>query len=198
VTLAVELSAFEATPTPDGILVEWSTASERNNRGYHLSRGLAEEGPFDFLIFLDGKGSSTGSQSYRFMDEQVDEGVTYWYTLESEDLTGQRSSFGPIEVTAASRMLPRTFALHQNYPNPFNPVTHIKYELPRDVPVTLSIFNVRGQHVVTLVDRSQPAGYYQIEWRGAGASGRELSSGVYFYRLDAGDRVFTRKMVLLK
>jgi|GEM_PF-1799142 len=198
VTLAVTLSVFEAVPVPEGILVEWVAESERNNRGYHLSRGLSEEGPFNFLAFLEGAGNSSAARDYRFMDEDVSEGVTYWYRLESEDLTGQRSAFGPIQVTAEKILVPKEFALSQNYPNPFNPVTRIRYQLAEEVPVKLLIYNVRGQQVASLVDRDQPAGYYQVEWRGTDGGGRELASGVYFYRLQAGEHVFSRKMVLLK
>ncbi len=198
VTLAVTLSAFEAVPVPRGILVEWVAESERDNRGYHLSRSLTEEGPFDFLAFLDGAGNSSSSRSYRFVDEEVTEGITYWYLLESEDLRGQRSSFGPIQVTAEKILVPKEFALSQNYPNPFNPVTRIRYQLAKDVPVKLLVYNVRGQQVAALVDRDQPAGYYEIEWRGTDGHGAELASGVYFYRLQAGEHVFIRKMVLLK
>jgi subtilisin family serine protease len=198
VTLAVTLSSFEARPVPEGILVEWVAESERNNRGYHLSRGQSEEGPFDFLAFLEGAGSSSGSQDYRFVDEDVTEGVTYWYQLESEDLSGQRSTFGPVQATAEKVLVPKEFALSQNYPNPFNPVTRIKYQLAEDVSVRLLVYNVRGQQVAVLVDRDQPAGYYEIEWRGTGSGDRELASGVYFYRLQAGRHVFIKKMVLLK
>jgi len=198
VTLAVTLSAFEAAPVPEGILVEWVAESERDNRGYHLSRSLTEEGPFDFLVFLDGAGNSSSSRNYRFVDEEVTEGVTYWYLLESEDLRGQRSSFGPIQVTAEKVLVPKKFALSQNYPNPFNPITHIKYQLAKDVTVKLLVYNVRGQQVAALVDRDQSAGYYQVEWRGTDGRGGELASGVYFYRLQAGEHIFTKKMVLLK
>jgi subtilisin family serine protease len=198
VTLAVTLSSFEATPVPEGILVEWVAESERHNRGYHLSRSLSEEGPFDFLVYLAGAGNSSASRSYQFVDEEVTDGVTYWYLLESEDVSGQRSSFGPIQVTAERVPLPKEFALSQNYPNPFNPITRIKYQLAGDVPVRLLIYNVRGQQVVALVDRHQSAGYYQVEWRGTDGNGRELASGVYFYRLQAGEHVFIKKMVLLK
>jgi subtilisin family serine protease len=198
VTLAVTLSSFEANPVPEGILVEWNVESERNNRGYHLSRSLEEEGSFDFLVFLDGAGNSARTQTYSFVDREVDEGVTYWYLLESEDFQGRRATFGPIEVTVGRPLIPKKFALSQNYPNPFNPITHIKYQLPKDVPVGLRIYNVTGQEVVSLVDEVQKAGYYEVQWRGTDQHGRELASGVYFYRLDAGEHVFTRKMVLLK
>jgi parallel beta-helix repeat protein len=86
-----------------------------------------------------------------------------------------------------------TFYLSQNYPNPFNPVTEIKYALPRDCYVTLAIYNVLGQKVASLVDAQQQAGYKTARWDAS-----LFSSGIYFYRFQAGDFVQTRKMVVLK
>jgi len=198
ITLPVQLSSLQASPVPEGILLEWSTESETNNRGFHLSRSLEKEGQFDFVAFLDGAGNSTSPRSYRFVDKQVRSEVTYWYLLESEDFQGQRTAYGPIQVTAGPPLLPKVFALFQNYPNPFNPTTHVKYQLPEDVSVRLEIYNVMGQKVGSLVDEVQKTGYYKVKWAGRDTNGRELASGVYFYRLEAGDFVKTRKMVLLR
>jgi len=85
----------------------------------------------------------------------------------------------------------------QNYPNPFNPKTIINYELPITSEIELSIYNILGQKVATLVSKKQPAGRYQVEWDAS-----RFASGVYFYRLSAEGRaqsvVQTRKLVLLK
>ena len=96
------------------------------------------------------------------------------------------------------RNLPTEFALHQNYPNPFNPDTDIKFDLPEDSHVKLEIFNILGQKVNTVVDEDMRAGYRSVKWNGTDNNGHQLSSGVYFYRLIAGDNVFTRKMMMLK
>ena len=100
-----------------------------------------------------------------------------------------------------SAYLPKAFLLAQNYPNPFNPSTTISYAIPEDigqVAVRLNVFNIRGQLVRTLVDKSQGPGTYNVNWDGADNKGRQISSGVYFYRLVADDFVSTRKMVVLK
>lgn len=94
--------------------------------------------------------------------------------------------------------VPRDYALDQNYPNPFNPITVISYALPDAAAVRLDVYNVLGQHVVTLVDLSQPAGYYRVVWNGEDRDGRSCPSGVYLYKLKAGDFSRTRKMLLLK
>ncbi|MCB0316908.1 MAG: T9SS type A sorting domain-containing protein, partial [Calditrichaeota bacterium] len=81
--------------------------------------------------------------------------------------------------------LPGSFALLQNYPNPFNPGTVISYQLPARAEVSLKIFNLLGQEVRTLVNRSRDAGFYRHDWDGRDAAGNTVSSGVYFYRMEA-------------
>ena len=94
--------------------------------------------------------------------------------------------------------LPTGFALHQNYPNPFNPTTMIKYHLPKDSEVKLSIYNIFGQLVRTLVDKKQEAGFQSVEWDSQNEFGVPVASGVYIYRLEADDFVQAKKMLLLK
>ncbi|HUU28205.1 MAG TPA: T9SS type A sorting domain-containing protein [archaeon] len=100
-----------------------------------------------------------------------------------------------------STSLPKVYSLSQNRPNPFNPSTTITYTIPGEASgtaVRLSVFNLRGQLVRTLVDIGQGPGTYNVNWDGADQQGLRVSSGVYFYRLVAGDYVSTRKMVLVK
>jgi len=95
-------------------------------------------------------------------------------------------------------VLPNQFALAQNYPNPFNPSTKINFDIPERNHVSLAVFNVLGQKVATLVDEDLPAGSYEREWLGIGDSGAKVASGIYFYRLSAGEKVMTKKMMMLK
>ncbi len=99
----------------------------------------------------------------------------------------------PTEVEKEGSMIPDNFALHQNYPNPFNPSTYITFDLPKRVKVRISVYDVVGRLVKVLVDEEMPAGSYKVEFRGDG-----LPSGVYFYRLEAGDFMSVKKMVLVK
>ena len=94
--------------------------------------------------------------------------------------------------------LPKEFDLRQNYPNPFNPTTIIEYALPKASEVKIRIYNILGQKVRSLVDEHQDAGYKRIQWDGKDDGGNEISSGVYFYRIEAGDFVKCKKMTLLK
>ena len=104
--------------------------------------------------------------------------------------------------TADGSMLPEQYALAQNYPNPFNPGTTIRYDVPMnegsDVPVRLEIYDVLGQMVRTLVDAPAAPGSYEVIWSAKDQAGAEVSAGVYFYRMVAGDFTMTRKMILLK
>ncbi len=99
----------------------------------------------------------------------------------------------PVAVEDEAAVRPLTYALNQNYPNPFNPVTTIRYSLPKSGVVSLIIYNLIGEEVLRLVDEEQTAGYHKITWDAS-----NMASGIYFYRLQAGDFVLTRKMVLLK
>jgi hypothetical protein len=103
-----------------------------------------------------------------------------------------------VSLAAAGSELPTGYELGQNYPNPFNPETIISFSLPRASTVELTVYNVLGQRVVTLVQGDYPAGTYQVTWNGTDAGGRPVSSGVYLYRLSAGSAGMTRKMMLLK
>ncbi len=94
--------------------------------------------------------------------------------------------------------IPDRFDISQNYPNPFNPVTTIRYQLPDDLHVTLSVYNMLGQRVRMLVDDIQTAGYYTIQWDGTNQSGMPLSSGMYFYRIQAGRYSEVHKMLFMK
>jgi hypothetical protein len=94
--------------------------------------------------------------------------------------------------------IPVEFSLHQNYPNPLNPTTTIAYDLPEAVDARLVVYNVRGERIRELVNEFQPPGRYKIQWDGRNTRGESVASGVYFYRLKAGDFVRTRKMIMLK
>ena len=102
------------------------------------------------------------------------------------------------DITEEKYQLPSTFTLKQNYPNPFNPTTTIKYTLPKAFHVELSIYNTLGQKVRTLVKKQQFAGHYQVQWDGRDDKGKPVGSGMYLYRLQSGDYVEIKKMILLK
>jgi acetyl esterase/lipase len=115
-------------------------------------------------------------------------GVKFWHDTMRFALTGVVEGVG-----AEEDVLPTSFALQQNYPNPFNPSTTIKYELPKSSVVRLSVFDMLGREVSVLVNERRDAGVHEVK-----CDGSNLASGVYFYRLQAGDFVSTKKMLTLK
>jgi len=101
--------------------------------------------------------------------------------------------FGLVGISQLGNEIPNQFKLYQNYPNPFNPTTAIKFDLPKDANVSIKVYDMLGNEVVKLVDEFKKAGSYSVDFNGT-----NLASGVYFYRIEAGDYVMNKKMVLVK
>lgn len=109
------------------------------------------------------------------------------------------SSSVPVTVLVINKpTVPKTFWLGQNYPNPFNPETVIEYGIPENCRVVLTIYNIRGQKAITLINQYQDAGYKKVRWNSKDNNGKELSSGIYFYELKAGRYRDVKKMIILK
>jgi hypothetical protein len=104
----------------------------------------------------------------------------------------------PTHVDDNPILNPKEFVLQQNYPNPFNPATQISYHLPKAAHVKLAIYNLQGQEIKTLVDEFQSAGKKSVIWNGTDSQGKEITSGIYFYRLSAGRFRETKKMILMR
>jgi hypothetical protein len=129
----------------------------------------------------------------------VPEGWRYHYKVTAVDMADNESDPANGSATGVGdRGVPLSMILGQNVPNPFNPATAISFGLPAEGHVILSIYDIRGARVRTLVDGPLPAGYKAVAWNGADDAGNRVSSGVYFYRLNAGGETITRKMLLLK
>ena len=118
------------------------------------------------------------------------------YTLEG---TGEIKV--PTEATFTlerKTVMPIAFTLHQNYPNPFNPITNLRYDLPEQAQVTLTVFDLMGRQITQLVNTTQESGYKSVQWNATNSFGKPVSAGVYHYQIQAGEFVQTKKMVLLK
>ena len=140
-----------------------------------------------------------------YVDKNVTLEKTYTYAVSATDFAWNESAKSkelPIFVTSVdgkvSNAVPTDYALNQNYPNPFNPTTEIRYAIPKSANVTISIYNVFGQKVRTLVAGHKLAGYYVATWDGRADNGREVSSGIYFYEIHAGKFTATKKMTLMR
>lgn len=191
--IPVELTSFTALVSGDNVLLNWSTATEVNNSGFQVER-KSVDGNYSSVGFVRGKGTTTEAQEYNFSDNNLAVGK-YIYRLKQVDFNGTFEYSPEIEVEIG---MPVRFELSQNYPNPFNPATSIKFSLVSDSRVTLKLFDVVGQEVATLINTNLAAGYHS-----AIIDGSKLSSGVYFYKLDAtginGQKYSSvKKMILAK
>ncbi|MFH1194362.1 MAG: LamG-like jellyroll fold domain-containing protein [bacterium] len=202
--LPVELTSFTASVSDKNVILNWQTATEVNNYGFEVERKISlnpplvkgdaasAEGDWRTLGFVEGNGNSNSVKEYSFVDNNIT-GGNYSYRLKQIDTDGSYSYSEAIEVTC--KFLPTAFELYQNYPNPFNPSTTIKFGLPEDSRVTLELFNILGERVATLINQEMSAGYHNYQ---LSIDNYHLSSGMYIYRIIAGEFVQTKKLLLLK
>ena len=137
-----------------------------------------------------------------YVDQAMEDIGAYEYWITAVDLSGLESeSSGIVSAVLSSEDevgMPTEFALKQNYPNPFNPSTQIQYALPSETRVVISIYDITGRKVRTLVNEVQSAGYRTVMWNATNDIGRAVSAGMYIYSIQAGDFIQNRKMVLMK
>ena len=187
--IPVELTSFTAASMDKDVNLQWSTASETNNSGYSIERKIKNENNWSAVTFVNGSGTTTELTNYTYTDKNVPSGI-YNYRLKQIDFDGSYEYSNIIEVEVN---VPKKFTLEQNYPNPFNPSTVINFEIPVQTNVLLKVYDLLGNEITTLVNEMKPVGSYKIEFDAS-----SLSNGVYFYRMQAGDYVQTRKMIFMK
>jgi hypothetical protein len=185
----VELASFTASVNENAVELSWITATEVNNSGFAVER-KTQNTEWENIGFVDGHGTTTEAQSYSFIDKDLSAG-SYSYRLKQIDFDGSFKYHVLAETIEIGSI--RTFALAQNYPNPFNPATIINYQIPVEGQVSLKVYDMLGNEVATLVNEMKTAGEYQVDFNAAA-----LSSGIYFYRLQAGNFVETKRMMLMK
>ena len=132
---------------------------------------------------------------YKFTDEHVESGTTYFYRLQDIQSNGVRHESDIIRITPA---LPEHFALLQNYPNPFNPSTTIRFDIADPSYVSLAIYDILGRQVRTMISGEIKPGFHKIEWNGRNANGEMAASGLYHLVLDCEGGRFVKKMVLVR
>ncbi|HSW54909.1 MAG TPA: T9SS type A sorting domain-containing protein [Ignavibacteriaceae bacterium] len=197
-TIPVELTAFNADVTGNTVVLNWTTATEVNNQGFEIERASSSTTPvqedWTTIGFVPGFGTTTEPKSYSHTDQSVT-GGTYYYRLKQIDFDGSFTYSGVAEVEVS---VPTVFSLEQNYPNPFNPSTSIQFSLPVDAQVKINIYNLVGERAAEVASGNFAAGTHKVNF-----SASTLTSGIYFYRLEAtgiDGNTFSsiRKMTLLK
>jgi|WetSurSiteA1Bulk_404760.scaffolds.fasta_scaffold05197_2 V8-like Glu-specific endopeptidase len=184
----VELTSFTAKSNDADVEITWTTATETNNKGFDIER-MKSDGVFEQVGYVPGFGTTTEPKSYLFVDTKIGNGK-YSYRLKQIDFNGSFSYSQIVEIEIVS---PTVFGLEQNYPNPFNPNTTIRFSIPVETDVRLNVFNALGQEVAEIINSRLKEGYHEVEFD-AGT----LTSGIYFYRLEADKFVDVKKMIIIK
>lgn len=175
--LPVELTSFTAKALDQKVILKWTTATELNNNGFEVQRSVAES-DFVTIGFVKGEGTTTSQREYSYIDKDLNDGK-HFYRLRQVDYNGSYEYSDVIEVDVRSL---NDYTLEQNYPNPFNPSSTIGYVLKERTTAKLILLNAIGEEVAVLVNEEQDKGFQKVDFN-AGT----LVSGVYFYRLQAGD-----------
>jgi hypothetical protein len=191
--IPVELTSFTANADGGNVTLNWSTATETNNKGFQIERKTIH-GQFRNVAFVAGYGTTTQPQHYSYVDKEVISGK-YIYRLRQVDFDGTFEYSNQAEVDVES---PSVYSLEQNYPNPFNPSTQIKFGLATDSRVTLKVFDVLGQEVAVLLNENIAAGEHSVNFDAS-----HLNSGVYLYKIEAtgtdgSSFTLVKKMILTK
>ncbi|MBL7024668.1 MAG: T9SS type A sorting domain-containing protein [Candidatus Marinimicrobia bacterium] len=194
-----------APPVPNGVaqaivgndvVISWDPVNINDLGYYVIYRGTNSEMTDGVEI---GQSAST-----EYVDASIDHSVpgTYYYSVAGldihENLGDASDAVMATIVNIDNAALPESFAMDQNYPNPFNPSTQINFSLPEASEMTLTVYDLSGRQIVRLVESSMSAGYHQVVWNGLNTQGESVSTGMYIYRMQAGNFSETRKMTYLR
>jgi hypothetical protein len=191
--LPVNLSIFSSTITGRNVKLMWKTSSETNNAGFEIQRFISNDNSdWSKIGFIKGYKNKLTPTNYEFEDNNLNTGK-YYYRLKQIDYNGNYEYY-----TLNNKIIidiPTKFEMKQNYPNPFNPSTTIQYSVPVDAFVSLKVYDITGREIIDLVNTQEKAGFYSVVFN---SSTYSLSSGIYFYRITAGQFTDVKKLMLIK
>jgi hypothetical protein len=205
-TLPVELSTFTVLMNGyNHAVLTWVTQTETGVSGFYVYRNNTEDlATAEMVSNLIPATNTSQQQVYLFTDKELGGPGTYYYWLQVSDMDGSDSFYGPITLVYQGGnepgipSIPQVTELKSIYPNPFNPSATISYGLAEAADVKVQIFNSRGQLVRSISEGQRNAGNYNLIWNGTDNNGQSQPTGVYFFRLKAGNKVFNSKAVLMK
>jgi len=185
----IVVTALSADSAADGVEVSWECADAVS--GFNVYR-TTDSDLGNAVVPRDKLNADliTGESPYAYLDASVKEGITYSYWLEAVEISGAAETFGPVECTW-NGALPTTYALYQSRPNPATGSTIIAFDLPEDAKVTLTVYDISGRKVTTVVNETLTIGTHERTVAG-------LAPGVYVYRLNAGSFSAAKKMVIVE
>jgi hypothetical protein len=204
-TLPVEFASFTAIlNASNAAVISWITETETNVSGYYVLRNIEDKLEDAIQISnLITAANSSSHYEYEYTDSELTGYGTYYYWLLVSNMDGSEAYKGPISLNYEYQEpevpeIPTHTQLTNVYPNPFNPSTNIGYTLAAQQDVTIQIFNSRGQKVREYRVGEKAAGTYSQVWDGKDSSGNNVTTGVYFIRMQAGFNSFFKKAVLMK
>jgi len=204
--LPVTLSTFAAVYLEYYAELTWTTQSEQDNAFWNIYRSISENFGQSIKIneeSIEGNGTTFLPSEYEYIDySDLLSQLTYWYWIESVNISGNTELYGPIKLLISDEQdnplppqLTHSYGLFSNFPNPFNPQTTIYFRLPNDDEALVSIYNLKGQKIEEIfISSVKPNKFESIVW----SAPQSLPSGVYLYQLKAGIYTKTYKMMLLK
>ena len=185
----VAIASFTGEYSGDIVSLGWMVSSDSPFDGYDIYRS---EGDSEDFTRINKERIKAATAKYSDLTAIPGRSYSYYISAVKGDEEAVRST--TIKLT----LPPKPVTLYQNFPNPFNPSTTISLFIPDRALVTLDIFDVKGKRVKTLINEIKPAGRYKAQWNGRNTRGNSVSSGVYYYRLVAGKKIITKKLVLMR
>ena len=188
-SLPVELKSFTANVINGIVNLNWVTITESNNFGFDVERKSGKSN-WEKIGFIKGSGTSNSEKNYTYKDASIKKGK-YSYRLKQIDLDGRNEYQNPVEVTIG--LNPNKIVLDGNYPNPFNSETVISYQIPVKGKVLIELYDVLGKKVSEIYNGEEEAGFYEKRF-----NANNLSTGIYYYKLQSNGQSVIKKMVLMK
>ncbi len=214
----VNAQTATAIETASGVEISWRTESETDCQIWEIERSFFADSNYQIMAQIPGQGTTNDPHDYSWIDTTVVAVNTYYYRLAEVNIIGDRTYYGPVSVVVifygvegapvtSDRVL--NLQLNQNYPNPFKAKTTISYQLTTNGSVNLSIYNIAGQLVKTLINNPSPNALGEgrvgsvpkmgtVAWDGRDDNGRAVANGVYVYRIVSGDFSATKKMMMIR